>query len=90
MNLWRDGYLTRDEVVRLLESGSRWSVTYCVGSSLPPSSGRGPTLPAGVLERVPTQAAKRKLQRGNADKTYFRAEVRQDGPENVLALVEDL
>ena len=90
MNLWRDGYLTRDEVVRLLESDSRWSVTYCVGSSLPPSSGRGPTLPAGVLERVPTQAAKRKLQRGNAGNTYFRAELRQDGSENVLTLVEDI
>jgi hypothetical protein len=35
-------------------------------------------------------AAKRKLQGGNGAKTYFRAEVRQDGSEDVLELVEDL
>jgi len=87
---WREGYLTRAEVVRLLQSGYRWTVTYCDVSNLSPSSGRGPTLPAGVLERVPTQAAKRKLQRGNGGKTYFRAEVRQAGSQTVLELVEDL
>ena len=90
VNRWREGYLTREEVVRLLESGCRWSIMYCVGSNLSPVSGRAGTLPAGVLERVPTQAAKRKLQRGNGGKTYFRAEVRQAGSETVLELVEDL
>jgi len=90
VDLWRDTYLTRDEVVRLLVAGSRWSVTYCDRSRLPPSSGRGPTLPVGVLERVPTQAAKRKLQRGKTDKTYSRAEVRHDASETVVQLLEDL
>jgi len=90
MNLWRDSYLTREEVVPLLEAGFRWSVTYCVGSDLSPIRGRGPTLPAGVLERIPRRAAKRKLQRGNGGKVYFRAEVRQRDSENFLELVEDL
>lgn len=88
MNLWHDGYLTRDEVERLLDDGCRWSVSYCVGSSLSPCSGRGRALPKVVLERVPTQAAKHRFQRGKGSKTYFRPEVRQEGSENVLALVE--
>jgi hypothetical protein len=90
VNPWRETYLTRDEVVRLLDAGFHWSVMYCDGSSLPPTSGHGPSLPAGVLERVPSEAAKRKLQRGRADKTYFRAELRHEDVGAFVRLVEDL
>ena len=90
VNRWQDGYLTRDEVARLLVADCLWTVTYCAGSVLPPVSGRGRGLPAGGLERIPTTAAKGKLKRGTASKTYFRAVLSEGGSHQVLELVEDL
>ena len=85
---WSSEDLTRDEVEQLMSSERRWRVTYCWGSKMPPAAGRGPRLPAGVLEHVPTQAAKRKIQRGHSHKTYFRAHLDRDGDDEVLEFVE--
>lgn len=63
MNLWPDGAVTRDVVEGEL-AASRWRVEWCEGSGVAPVSGEGATLPAGVLERVPTRAKRRKLERG--------------------------
>jgi hypothetical protein len=90
VGLWQESFLTREEVAQQLEAGTRWVVTYCEGGKLRPVAGAGPTLPVGVLERVPTEAAKRKLQRGKGRKTFFRVEVRRDESGELLDFVEDL
>jgi len=71
MGYWPDGALTRDEVELLLGQDCDWRVDWCAGSKQPPTNGSGPSLPSGVLERVPSRARRRKIDRGlNLDKTW--------------------
>lgn len=67
MNSWPEGALTRDEVERRLIAGADWRIEWCSGARLRPESGSGPDLPQGVLDRVPTRARRRKMERGSSD-----------------------
>jgi hypothetical protein len=80
--------LSREDVERFLNEGGRWVVTYCWGADRDPATGRGAPLPPGVVERVPTAAALRKLARGRRRKTYFHAEFAKQGDEVLVALTE--
>lgn len=85
---WRESYLLRADVERRLAEGCAGRVTYCLGGVQSSAEGSGPTLPRGVLERVPTPAAKRKIERGTAIKTYFFVELRSDSDAVRLEFTE--
>jgi hypothetical protein len=80
--------LTRQDVERAVRDGGRWVVTYCAGAHQEPTTGRGAPLPPGVLERVPSAAALRKITRGQSRKTYLHAVLARHGDEFVVELTE--
>ena len=80
--------LTRQDVERAVRDGARWIVTYCSGAHHEPRTGRGAPLPPGVLGRVPSAAALRKVARGQSSKTYFHAALTSHGDEFVVELTE--
>jgi hypothetical protein len=88
MSLWPEGALTRDDVEDLLQPDTRWTLTYCFGAHVPSVSGRGRSLPPGVLAAVPSRIQKRRIERGKSDKTYFYAQVDEDHLGRFLRLTE--
>lgn len=64
VNGWPVNGLTREEVASLLASPIDWRIEWCAGSDDAPAEGRGTELPEGVLERIPTRAKRRKIERG--------------------------
>lgn len=86
---WHDGGLVRDEAEALLRDGCRWRVSYCWGAHLPDETGVGMTdFPRGVLSRIPTPAAARRIARGRDRRTWFTAHVLEDEDGPVLLLAE--
>ena len=83
-----DQPLTRQDVERAVRDGARWVVTFCSGAHHEPTTGQCAPLPPGVLERVPSAAALRKIARGQSSKTYFHAVLARHGGDFVVELTE--
>jgi hypothetical protein len=89
MSFWPEGAVTRDVVDDALSSSCDWHVEYCAGAQVPSASGYGRQLPDGVLERVPSRAKRRKIERGlERDKTWVFAFLLEENGKRRLHLHE--